>query len=606
MDDAKRIAILGAGYGGVHAAKLLGKAAAKRKDLRILLIDRNRYHTLMTELHEVAGSRVDPESVRIDLGEVFGASGVEVVNDRIEKIDFDSQELVSERSRYPYDYLIIGTGAEPAFFGIPGVEQNGFTIWSFEDALRIKEHITEMFHRAAVEKNPAERSRMLTFVVAGAGFTGIETMGELVEWKRELCRKNGIDAEEVRLVVVEAMCSILPILDEGLVKKAERYLKKHGVEIITGAPLVNVEKDSITLKDGRNIATNTLIWTCGIQGSSFAASTGLTIASRGRIQVNEYMQSVDYENVYAVGDNSYYEEVNEKGEKKPIPQIVETALQTAETAVYNIIAAIDKKDKKPFKSNYHGIMVSIGSRYAVANLKGISLSGFPAMLMKHFVNMHYQFGVAGFSRVWDYIVHEFIHVREKRSIFGGHFSAKAPTLWLAVLRVYLGVIWLIEGLEKIREGWLDPSKNFINIMPKSWDAPLESTDAVTNATQVTQYWPEPLLKKPPALYQWFTEKFVEPNAYLFQLGVTLGEVAIGLALIAGFLTIIAALASIFLCFNFILSGMAGTEIFWHIFAGIAMFGGAGRAFGLDYYFIPWIKHRWARTRFARRTYLYIR
>ena len=604
--DTKQIAIIGGGYGGVHAARLLSKAARKGTDISVLLVDKKPYHTLMTELHEVAGNRVEAESVQIDLREIFGASGVRVATEEIKSIDFKGRKLESESESYSYDYLIIDTGAEPAFFGTPGVKENGFTLWSFEDAIRIREHVKNMFDKARTEKDQNRRRSMLTFIVAGAGFTGIETMGELLEWRKELCREYEIDSREVSLMVVEAMGSILPILNERLIKKSERYMKRHDVEIITSAPITEVKKESILLKDGREIPTRTLIWTCGVQGSDFAAKTELTHGGRGRIQVNEYMQSVDYQNVFAVGDNAFYEEPDGKGGKKPIPQIVEAALQTAETAVHNILASIDKKDKKPFKSNYHGFMVSIGGRYAVANIGGRSMQGFFAMALKHLVNIHYQYGVGGFARIWDYIMHEFIYVREGRSILGGHLSARTPILWLAILRVYLGVIWLIEGVKKINEGWLDPGKNFIAAMPRPEDVPLESTDAVTNATQVTQYYPEPLLKEPPRAFQWFMETFIEPNAYLFQVLIVLTEVAIGLALIAGLFTILASLGSIFLCLNFILSAMAGSEIFWHIFAGIAMFGGAGRAFGLDYYVIPWIKQRWKRTAFARRTHLYVR
>jgi len=604
--STKKVAILGAGYGGVHAAKLLGRAARKGKNINVLLVDKKPYHTLMTELHEVAGNRVDAESVQIDLREIFSASGVQVVTEEIKAIDFKGQKLQADSEGYEYDYLIIGTGAEPAFFGIPGVKENGFSLWSFEDAIRIREHVKDMFDKSRAEKDHNKRRAMLTFVVAGAGFTGIETMGELLEWKRQLCRDYEVDSREVSLIVVEAMCSILPILNEGLIKKSERYLNKHGVEIMTDAPFTEVKKESIVLKNGREIPTSTLIWTCGVQGSDFAAKTELTHGGRGRIQVDEYMQSVEYPNVFAVGDNAFYEEPDGKGGKKPIPQIVEAALQTAETAVHNILADIGKSEKKAFKSNYHGFMVSIGGRYAVADIGGTSMSGFMAMALKHMVNIHYQYGVGGFARIWAYIMHEFMHVKERRSILGGHLSAKAPTFWLAILRVYLGVIWLIEGVKKVNEGWLDPGKNFIVTMPKPGDVPLESTDAVTNATQVTQYWPEPILKQPPQIYQWFTRTFIEPNAYLFQLSVVLIEVAIGLALIAGLFTILASLGSIFLCFNFILSAMAGTEILWHIFVGIAMFGGAGRAFGLDYYVIPWLKHWWRRTSWARRTHLYVR
>lgn len=136
------------------------------------------------------------------------------------------------------------------------------------------------------------------------------------------------------------------------------------------------------------------------------------------------------------------------------------------------------------------------------------------------------------------------------------------------------------------------------------DVPQKTTDAVSNATQVTQYYPEPLLKSPPAAYQWVMNHFIAPHSYLFQVGLVLTEIAIGLALIAGLFTVLASVGSLFLCANFILSGLAGSEIFWHIFAGIAMFGGAGRAFGLDYYVMPWLKNWWKNTRLARRSYLY--
>lgn len=599
MSNGKNIVILGAGYGGVKAAKLLNRRL-KDRDISITLIDKHPYHTLMTELHEVAGARTDKEAVQISLKKIFSATRVKVVIDQIESIDFQKQELKSGKSKYSYDYLVLGTGAEPAFFGIPGVKESGFTLWSLEDAIKLREHIEQMFKLAAREKDAARRKEMLTFVVAGAGFTGIETAGELVEWKRRLSRDYDIPEADVRLMVVEAMGSILPILDEGLIKRSERYLKRKKVDVITNAPITEVKEESITLKDGREIPTRTLIWTCGIQGSSFAAGLGLTMGKRGRIQTNEYMQSMDYGNVYVVGDNAYFEE-----DSKPIPQIVEAALQTAGTAVYNIIADMEQKPKKAFKSNYHGIMVSIGSRYAVANLMNRSMSGFVAMAIKHVVNIHYQFEVAGVMQVIAYCMHEFVDIRDNRSFIGGHLANRTPILWLAILRVYLGVIWLIEGINKVKEGWLVPGSNFIVALPKASDVPLTDADAVSNATQMTQSYPTPLISKPPAIYQWFTDNIISPHAYLFQVSVVLMEIAIGLALIAGLFTILAALGSLFLCGNFIISAMAGSEIFWHIFAGIAMFGGAGRAFGLDYYVMPWLKDWWKRTRLARRTYLYV-
>lgn len=599
MSKGKRIVILGAGYGGVNAAKRLNRFLKKSEDINITLIDKKPYHTLMTELHEVAGARVEQDSVQVRLSKIFAGTKVKLVNDIVTKIDFEKRQLDGENGNYPYDYLIIGSGAEPAFFGVEGVKENGFTIWSLEDALKIRHHIVEMFEKASVEGSAERRKALLTFVVAGAGFTGIETIGELAEWKNRLCSEHEIDPKEVRLIVVEAMCNILPILSEKLIRKSEKYLKKMRIEVIVDAPIIKVEQDSITLKDGSNIKTNTLIWTCGVQGSEFGAKLGLTMGKRNRVQVNEYMQSVDYPNVYLVGDNAYFEE-----DGKPVPQIVETAIQTADTAAHNIAADIKGSDKKPFKSNYHGIMVSIGSRNAVSNVMNLETSGFAAMGTKHLVNLHYLWGIGGFRQCVSYIMHEFFDVWDRRSMLGAHLSARTPILWLAILRVYVGVIWLLEGTKKISEGWLNPAKNFVVTMPNASDLPQQTADAVTNATQVVQYWPEPLLKRPPAIYEWFMDTFLAPNHYLFQLGLVFMEIAIGLALIAGLFTVLAAFGSLFLCANFILSAMAGKEIFWHIFTGIALLGGAGRAFGLDYYVMPWLKRWWSKTRFARRSFLY--
>jgi NADH:ubiquinone reductase (H+-translocating) len=596
MDVKKKVVILGAGYAGVHAAKLLNKFNKKSDSLEITIISKEPYHTLMTELHEVAGGRVEPESVQVQLKKIFGAFNINIITDEIKNIDFNKGILYSENKKYEYDYLMLGSGSEPAFFGIPGIEDNSFTLWSLKDALTIREHIENLFKLASTEQNIDKRKEMLTFVVAGAGFTGIEMMGELVEWKKKLSRQYSINEKEVRLAVIEALPKILPILNDNLIVKADRYLRKKNVELIVNAPISRATERGVELKDGQLIPTKTLIWTCGVQGSKFAANLGLTLGNRGRIQTNEYMQSVDYKNVYVIGDNAYYE----TAPKKAIPQIVETALQSAETAVHNIVSNTQNKSMKSFKPNYHGLMVSIGSRYAVADIMGVTLSGFMAMALKHLVNLHYLFGVAGFNLVWSYIVHEFFDVKEKRSILGGHLSAKSHSFWLAIFRVYVGVLWLIEGLNKVRDGWLNPDNIFIVQVAGVTGASEQTGEAAKAAVQTI-----PLLSQPPAIYKWFMDTFVAPNAFFFQAAVVLTEIAIGLALIAGLFTFIAAVASVFMSLNFILSAMAGAEILWFIFGAFALCSGAGRAFGLDYYVQPWLKNFWNKTYFARKTYLYI-
>ena len=594
MSDEIKIVILGAGYGGVHAAKKLSKKYKKNDSVQITLIDKNPFHTLMTELHEIAGGRVEPESVMVDLKTIFHNSKVKVVTEKVDKVDVDKQVLYSEFNKYEYDYLIYGTGSETAYFGVPGVKENGFSLWSLEDALKIKEHIQNRFKAAAKERNEKRRQEMLTLIVAGAGFTGIETIGELLEWKTKLSKDYNVDENEVKLMVIEAMPTTLNMLDKAQTAKVENYMGKKGIMLMKNAPIVEVTPNSVKLKDGTEIPSNTLIWTCGIQGNEEASKLELTLGKRGRIQTNKYMQSVDKENVFITGDIAYFEETEGRG----IPQIVEAALQTADTVVKNIIASIENKEKEEFKSNYHGFMVSVGGKYGVADVGGMKLSGFFAMVMKHLVNMHYLFGIGGFYAIFKYLSHEFFHIKDERSIMRGHLSARSSTLWLVVLRLYIGTLWVIEGITKIKDGWLTGDRIYI-VATTTSGASQQAADGAQQAATVV-----PLLAHPPAFYTAIMNTFVAPYAHFFQACIVLGEVAIGLAILAGCFTFLASLGSIFLCINFILSGMGGKEILWYMFGAVALMGGAGRAFGLDYYIMPWIGKTCKRILFGKRTPIY--
>lgn len=604
MSDKKNILILGAGYGGVHVAKKLAKKYKKNNNVEITLIDKNPFHTLMTELHEVAGGRVHPESVQIELSKIFARTKVNVVTDLIEKVDTDNKTVKTTNGKYTYDYLVVGTGSEPAFFGVPGVKENGFTLWSFEDAMKIRHHVQKMFKLAAKERNEAKRREMLTFVVAGSGFTGIEMAGELLEWKTRLAKEHNVDENEVRLMVVEAMGTILNMLDRKQADKAEKYMVKKGMTILKNSPIVEVAPNKIVLKSGEEIETNTLIWTCGIQANEEVKEYGLETARAGRLATNEFMQAVNKEEVFVVGDLNYYEEEEGKG----TPQIVEAAIQTGDVIAKNIIALMDKKkDLTKFKSNYHGFMVSIGGKYCVANLAGIKLAGFFAMIMKHLVNLHYLWGVNNVNACYHYLQHEFFSMEDNRCIMRGHLSSKSNRLWLVPLRLYIGVLWLLEGLKKfVGEGtWENHGiKAFFNgnmvggdswlkagniKMPFTWLQTAADSGASASGEATTEF-ATPILEKMPKFYEAIMQIFI-PNpeiAVWFQRIVVITEIGIGLCLIAGLFTFLASGASAFMVCNFVLSAMAGWDILWFFFGSIALMGGAGRTFGLDYYVMPWI------------------
>jgi NADH dehydrogenase len=485
--------------------------------------------------------------------------------------------------------------------------------------------------------------------VAGAGFTGIELAGELKDWRPVMCRKHHLKESDVRIVVVEALDTVLPTLPPRLQQKATRYLKRKGVEVMLKSPIVGAGQDMVLLKNDQSIVAKTFVWTCGIQGCEFAANLrlvkgkcsnrlckfattqgtcGLKECSfghgeyvegmRGRLLVNERMQTPDYPEVYVVGDVGWYLEG-----KKVLPQIVETAVQTGATASHNIIAGIRGTPPRSHRSNYHGNMVSIGAKWGVAYVGFgrlmMPLSGIFAIAAKHAVNVLHFFGVAGVNQVWEYLKHEFLDVKDHRSVLGGHFAGKTRGYWVAILRVFLGVMWLIEGITKVVNGWLKPGSIFIipvdGATAATGEAVVEATAAASEAagaagggaaaaatTAVTQV---PLLAHPLGIYTWLVDNLVSKAPFFFQAVIVLAEIAIGLALVGGLFTAVAAVVSIGLSLMFIIGAMAGKEVLWYIAAAIVMIGGAGRAFGLDHWVMPWLQRQWNRTRFARRTYLYV-
>src|SRR5690625_2316482 len=161
----KNIVIIGAGYAGVHAAKRLAKKYKRDESVSITLIDRHSYHTMMTELHEVAAHRVEPDAIQFDLRRLFNRTKVNLVTDNVTHVDHEKKVVQTENGTYSFDYLILGMGAEPNDYGIPGIEENGFTLWSWEDAVKLREHIEKTVHQAATIRDEEVRRGMLTFVV---------------------------------------------------------------------------------------------------------------------------------------------------------------------------------------------------------------------------------------------------------------------------------------------------------------------------------------------------------------------------------------------------------------------------------------------------------
>lgn len=656
MSVKKHVLIVGGGYTGISVAKKLNKKYKKDANVQITVVDKNPYHTLMTELHEVAGMRTDPESVQVSFKKIFGGTKVQVLTDTVTKIDFEAKEATLVTTKLKYDHIVIGTGAQPDYFGVPGVKEHSFTLWSFEDALKIRRHIEDVWARAAAEPDPEKRKKLLTFVVAGAGFTGIEMVGELLELNKVMCKKHFIDPKEARCIVVEAMPLMLSMLAEPQRQKAQVYLEKHGCDLMLNSPCVGAELGKVLLKDRDPIETETFIWTCGVSGSQFAGNLGLE-SKRNRIVTNQFLQVQGKTDVWAGGDNLWLLEND-----KPLPQIVETAHQTGELIAHNIIASFESKPLTEFKSNYHGFMVSIGGKYGVADAGGMKTSGFFAMAIKHLINVYYVFTIAGINQPWEYLKHEFLDIKNRRSIIGGFAEYKIRSYWAVLMRMFLGFSWFMSGLNKIGEGWF----NFASGSKTGWMfsqgvvqaglakvtnpsvadavseasdwvetvveevspivadvvssaselvdgiAPIATTVADTTTRALGPFFDlaKPIFNPNGVIVTWFKKIimdgiFVHIPFQLLQVMVVGTELAIGLALFGGAFTWFAAVISIALCAMFTLSGMFAWEQLWYVFAAILCMGGAGRAFGLDYWIVRFAKKIWNGLPWVRRTHLYL-
>lgn len=597
------------------------------------MIDRHSYHTMMTELHEVAGGRVEPEAIQYDLQRLFSRKkNVKLVTDTVTGIDKENKVVKTLAGSYPFDQLILGMGGEPNDFGTPGVKENGFTLWSFDDAVKIRHHIEATVAKAAIEPDAEVRKAMLTFVVCGSGFTGIEMVGELIDWKDRLAKDAKIDPDEITLMVVEAMPTILNMLSRNDAAKAERYLEKKNVQLLLNSPIVEVAADHIKLKDGSEVPTHTLIWTAGVKATSDAADFGLEAARGSRLVANEYMQAKGYEdkNIYIIGDLVYYEETP----NTPTPQIVQAAEQTGHTAAANIVADIKGGEKHAFKGNYQGFMVSIGAKWGVANLfDKIHLSGFLAIIMKHIVNLKYFFDIRSGYYMFQYIMHEIFHIKDDRSVARGHTSRYGNVLWSVPLRVFYGMVWLVESMKKIvgNGDYLKPSTWFGDgswftdkvVFPFPWlqeqvtTGASQATETATTAasgaadaaasggadaaTQAAHFglsyaYGETPMQVFDHMPKWFESvmKFMMPNqevALFMQKFMTIVEVCIALALIAGLFTWLSSAATIGLTIAFCLSGMFYWVNIWFIFVAFALMNGSGRAVGLDRWVIPWIQRK---------------
>lgn len=617
---SKKVVIVGAGYAGIEAALKLNKKG-KKDGLEITILDRNPFHTLLTEIHEVAGNRVGEDAVKIPLKSIFRNTRVNVVVDNVDSFDFQGKKVVSSKREYAYDYLVMSIGSTPNYFGIPGLEEHGFPLWSADDAVRVRDHIERCFCEAETETDAARRKRLLTFVVGGAGFTGVEMIGELAQWVKKLCRQYNIDRKEVRLIIVDMLSCVLNNLCDKCCAKAHDYMvRKLGIEVILETAIKEVTPDYIMLGDDK-VDTCTLIWAAGIRSALDVEKTDLEKGPGRRLKVDEYCRT-QYKNVYAIGDVGAL--LDDKG--KPYPAMVETALQTAEGAAMNILCDIRGKEPLPVKVKLHGVMVCIGNYFAVADLMGVRPGRWISLIMKYIVNMHYLHGIMGIKGVWDYLKDEILNRRQHKRFLQKNYTKTVQAWWLVPLRLFLGWTWFYEGLKKILEGWFTTPKlaAFLGYADATSSATTGAADAVATASQAAGDGAaviEKLLNIDLGFLGFFLEKSGEGaplvfrmkfflvdwivNGWVlatdewsmfFQIFIVIIEVLVGLAIFSGTFTFLSSVVSLGLIAMFVTTTGMYDSTWWMLFAGIAIAAGAGRAFGFDHWLLPYLGRVWDATK----------
>jgi len=371
---AKRVVILGAGYAGLVAALELNKLTTAQ-EVEIILVNKHDYHQLITQLHEPAAGAKKDSDITIPIGKILGGKKIQFLVDTVVSINKEAKEVALEKQTLSYDYLIVALGSETEFFGIPGLKEYSFTMKSVEQSNRIREHIEQCFANYAKEK----RDGMLTFVVGGAGFSGIELIGELADKAPELAAKYNVPREKVKLLSVEAAPMIMPGFDEELVKFAKKSLEDRGVKFYIGTPVVQVEPGKVHLKSGDVIESDTLIWTGGVRGVQQVIDAGFETEPRGRAKVDEYMRALNHEDVWIIGDACFVLAPN----GRPYPPTAQISTQMGENAAVNVYSTMKHLKLEKFEPVLLGAVASLGRKEAIGSLgKKMKATGWIAYRVK--------------------------------------------------------------------------------------------------------------------------------------------------------------------------------------------------------------------------------
>lgn len=401
----ERIVIIGGGFGGLRVAEMLSKG-----DYQVVLIDRNNFHQFQPLLYQVATSGLEPSSIIFPFRKIFQKQKhFHFRMAEVEQVLFETNEVQTSIGKLKYDHLIIATGAGNNFFGNERIAQFALPMKSINESLSLRNYILERFEES-LSVAETDREELLTFVLAGAGPTGVELAGTLAEMKKFVLRKDypELNFDQMKIIVVEGAPRVLNAMREESSIKADHYLKELGVEIRLKTRVNDYDGSVIALNNGEEIHTKTLIWAAGIQGNFL---TGLPEESKtrgNRILTNGLNKVVGTTNIYAIGDVACIQ--GDAAYPNGHPQLAQVAIQQGKNIAKNFIDRQKGKAEELFHYKNLGSMATVGRNKAVVELPRRNFSGFLAWAVWMFVHLRSILGIKNkwivfINWVWNYFTY---------------------------------------------------------------------------------------------------------------------------------------------------------------------------------------------------------
>lgn len=365
--------ILGAGFGGLYTYLYL-KKSRQSKNLEIILVNKTNYFLFSPLLHEVATGGLNPQHVTEALREALKKYSPDFCQARVMAVDFRNRVVTTTESNMEYDYLVLALGAETNFYDIPGTQKYSLELKNVEDALRIRRRIIDVFETASREPEPRKRQELLSFVVVGAGATGVELVAEMSELIFHTMARlySAINfKEEVRLSLVNSDDKILKLFHPALRQRAQEILEHKQIKIILKKSVKEVYAHGVATLDGDFIHGHTVIWVAGVKPVDIKFPVRPELDKSGRIAVNKYFQVKDYDDVFALGDFASF--TGEDG--RPLPMFAQVAVREAKVVAKNIVRLTKGRPLLVFRYKKIGDLISLGQWMAMGDMLGLRFWG---------------------------------------------------------------------------------------------------------------------------------------------------------------------------------------------------------------------------------------